>query len=377
MPGFEIIDKREKKAVTNLFDKEGGVLFAHGYEKLRKKFHVREFENQISKKFKVRKTLLVSSGTAAIKIALKSIGIKSGDEVITQSFNFIATIEAIIDTGAKPIICDIDENLNMDLADLNKKITKKTKAIIPVHMLGQSVDIQNIIKIAKKKKLFIVEDNCETVGGKYKGKYLGGFGHMGILSFDFGKTITTGEGGAILTNNNKLYKICREYHDHGHRNSKKLTRGNDIRSRVGFNYRMTELQATVGKIQLSKLDFILKKNKQRYSELYKRISKKFHVRSEIKNSKGINDTFIFFVDQKKKREKIIKILKKYKVGTKNLPDALKWHCSYYWGHAIDKKQINNSVKSKNLLLKCISIPIFINKSLNIYKKLSEEISNLN
>tara|TARA_Y100000996_G_C22532057_1_gene646888 strand:+ start:221 stop:1354 length:1134 start_codon:yes stop_codon:yes gene_type:complete len=377
MPGFEIIDKREKKAVTNLFDKEGGVLFAHGYEKLRKKFHVREFENQISKKFKVRKTLLVSSGTAAIKIALKSIGIKSGDEVITQSFNFIATIEAIIDTGAKPIICDIDENLNMDLADLNKKITKKTKAIIPVHMLGQSVDIQNIIKIAKKKKLFIVEDNCETVGGKYKGKYLGGFGHMGILSFDFGKTITTGEGGAILTNNNKLYKICREYHDHGHRNSKKLTRGNDIRSRVGFNYRMTELQATVGKIQLSKLDFILKKNKQRYSELYKRISKKFHVRSEIKNSKGINDTFIFFVDQKKKREKIIKILKKYKIGTKNLPDALKWHCSYYWGHAIDKKQINNSVKSKNLLLKCISIPIFINKSLNIYKKLSEEISNLN
>ena len=377
MPGFEIIDKREKKAVTNLFDKEGGVLFAHGYEKLRKKFHVREFENQISKKFKVRKTLLVSSGTAAIKIALKSIGIKSGDEVITQSFNFIATIEAIIDTGAKPIICDIDENLNMDLADLNKKITKKTKAIIPVHMLGQSVDIQNIIKIAKKKKLFIVEDNCETVGGKYKGKYLGGFGHMGILSFDFGKTITTGEGGAILTNNNKLYKICREYHDHGHRNSKKLTRGNDIRSRVGFNYRMTELQATVGKIQLSKLDFILKKNKQRYSELYKRISKKFHVRSEIKNSRGINDTFIFFVDQKKKREKIIKILKKYKIGTKNLPDALKWHCSYYWGHAIDKKQINNSVKSKNLLLKCISIPIFINKSLNIYKKLSEEISNLN
>ena len=85
----------------------------------------------------------------------------------------------------------------------------------------------------------------------------------------------------------------------------------------------------------------------------------------------------FFVDQKKKREKIIKILKKYKIGTKNLPDALKWHCSYYWGHAIDKKQINNSVKSKNLLLKCISIPIFINKSLNIYKKLSEEISNLN
>ncbi len=168
MPGFEIIDKREKKAVTNLFDKEGGVLFAHGYEKLRKKFHVREFENQISKKFKVRKTLLVSSGTAAIKIALKSIGIKSGDEVITQSFNFIATIEAIIDTGAKPIICDIDENLNMDLADLNKKITKKTKAIIPVHMLGQSVDIQNIIKIAKKKNYLSLRIIVKLLGVNIK-----------------------------------------------------------------------------------------------------------------------------------------------------------------------------------------------------------------
>ncbi len=377
MPGFEIINKKERKAVTDLFDNDGGILFAHGYEKLRKKFHVREFENKISRKFNVKKTLVVSSGTAAIKIALKSLGIKNGDEVITQSFNFIATIEAIIDAGAKPIICGIDKNLNMDLNDLKKKITKKTKAIIPVHMLGQSVDIQNIIKIAKKKNLFVVEDNCESVGGKFKGKYLGTFGHLGILSFDFGKTITTGEGGAILTNNNKIYKICREYHDHGHRNSKNLTRGNDIRSRVGFNYRMTELQATVGKVQLNKLDLIIKKNRQRYSELHKKISKKFYVRTDIKNSKGINDTFIFFVDKKKNREKIIKILKKYKIGTKNLPDAIKWHCSYYWDHAINKKQIKNSLKSKNLLRKYISIPIFINKSLDLYKKISLEIANLN
>ena len=137
MPGFEIINYKEKKAINDIFDKNGGVLFAHGYEKLRKKFHVREFEKNISRKFKIKNSLVVSSGTAAIKIALKSLGIKSGDEVITQSFNFIATIEAIIDTGAKPIICGIDKNLNMDINDLKKKISKKTKAIIPVHMLGQ------------------------------------------------------------------------------------------------------------------------------------------------------------------------------------------------------------------------------------------------
>ena len=170
MPGFEIIDKKEKKAVTDIFDKNRGVLFAHGYEKIRNKFHVREFESLISKKFKIKNTLAVTSGTAAIKIALKSLGIKPGDEVITQSFNFIATIEAIIDTGAKPIICGIDKNLNMDLNDLKKKISKKTKAIIPVHMLGQSVDIEKIMKIARNKNIFVVEDNCEAVGGKFKKK---------------------------------------------------------------------------------------------------------------------------------------------------------------------------------------------------------------
>ncbi len=125
MPGFEIINYKEKKAINDIFDKNGGVLFAHGYEKLRKKFHVREFEKNISRKFKIKNSLVVSSGTAAIKIALKSLGIKSGDEVITQSFNFIATIEAIIDTGAKPIICGIDKNLNMDIDDLKKKNIKK------------------------------------------------------------------------------------------------------------------------------------------------------------------------------------------------------------------------------------------------------------
>jgi len=377
MPGFEIINYKEKKAINDIFDKNGGVLFAHGYEKLRKKFHVREFEKNISRKFKIKNSLVVSSGTAAIKIALKSLGIKSGDEVITQSFNFIATIEAIIDTGAKPIICGIDKNLNMDINDLQKKISKKTKAIIPVHMLGQSVEIDKIVSIAKKNKLFVVEDNCETVGGKFRDKHLGTFGHLGILSFDFGKTITTGEGGAILTNNSKLFKICKEYHDHGHKNSKNLTRGNDIRSRVGFNYRMTELQAAIGKVQLKKLNFILKNNKKRYFELFKNLSKKFFIRKDIKHSRGINDTFIFLVEKKNTREKIIKILKKYKIGTKNLPDAIKWHCSYYWNHAMEKKQIKNSKTSKEILNKYISIPIFINKPLKTYRNLSEEISNIN
>ena len=376
MPGFEIIDKKERNSIIKLFDKEGGILFAHGYDKIRKKYHVREFEKQLEKKFKSSYSLAVSSGTAAIKVALKAVGVKPGDEVITQAFNFIATVEAILDAGAKPIICSVDENLNMNLDDLKKKISKKTKAIIPVHMLGQAVEIKKIIKIAKKKKIFVVEDNCESVGAKYEKKYLGTLGDIGILSFDFGKTITTGEGGAILTNNEKFYKIAKEYHDHGHKNKKGIPRGMDIRARVGFNYRMTEMQAVIGKVQLKKLDYIIKENKKRYSILDSLIKKKFIIRNNILNSEGIFDTFIFFEENKLKRNRIIKILDKNKVGTKNLPDAIKWHCSYYWGHAISAKEIKNSKSTKRLLENSIAIPMLLSKSISIYEKIAKEIVNL-
>ena len=126
MPGFELINKKEKKAMNSLFD-EGGILFAHGFENLRKKFHIREFEKNFSKRMDCKYSLAVTSGTAAIKIGLKALGVKAGDEVITQGFNFIATIEAILDIGAKPIIINIKEDLNMDLNELKKKLPRKQK----------------------------------------------------------------------------------------------------------------------------------------------------------------------------------------------------------------------------------------------------------
>ena len=126
MPGFELIDNTELKAVISIF-KKGGVLFAHGFEKIRKNFHVREFENKASTFFKCKHALAVTSGTAAIKIALKALGVKPGDEVITQAFNFIATIEAILDVGAKPILVNVDRSLNMDIKELKKKLQKKQK----------------------------------------------------------------------------------------------------------------------------------------------------------------------------------------------------------------------------------------------------------
>ena len=206
MPGFEIIDKKERLAVEKIF-KEGGVLFAHGFDRLRKKFHVREFEDILSKKFKSKYCLAVTSGTAAIKIGLKSLGVKRGDEVITQSFNFVATVEAIIETGATPIIANVDKTLNIDIKDVKRLITKKTKVILPVHMLGVAADMNAVNRLAKRHKLKVLEDNCESIGGKYNKKFLGTLGDVGALSFDFGKIITTGEGGMVLTNKKQFDKV--------------------------------------------------------------------------------------------------------------------------------------------------------------------------
>ncbi len=375
MPGFELINNKEKKAVEKIFS-EGGILFAHGWDSIRKKYHVRDFEKNLSEYFGNKYTQVVSSGTAALKISLKAMGVKPGDEVITQSFNFIATIEAIIDVGAKPIMVNVDKNLHMDFHELSKKISNKTKVIIPVHMLGQPCDMNKLNKVVGKKKIKILEDNCEAIGSKIIKKYAGTTGDIGVFSFDFGKIITTGEGGAILTNKFKYYKYCREYHDHGHENNAKFPRGRDTKTIPGFNYRITELQAAIGNVQLKKLVSILKNNKRKYLLLESKIEKIYKIRQCPKKNLQIYDTFIFFVKNFKIREKILKILKAYKVGTKVLPDAMEWHCGYFWNHALDKKNILNSKKTYNYLKEAIAIPINVKTPISIYKKIAKSITEV-
>jgi 8-amino-3,8-dideoxy-alpha-D-manno-octulosonate transaminase len=376
MPGFEVINKEEKKAVAKIFD-EGGVLFAHGFENLRKKFHIREFEKNFSRSMGCKHSLAVTSGTAAIKIGLKALGVKAGDEVITQSFNFIATIEAILDIGAKPIMININKNLNMDLNELKKNITKKTKVILPVPMLGNPCEMNEIIKISKKYNLKILEDNCEAIGGKYKNKNLGTLGDIGVFSFDFGKTITTGEGGMIITNNKRYYDYCNEYHDHGHQNLKKFSRGNDKAKMPGFNYRMTEMQGAIGKVQLKKLNKILVENKKRYVALKEKISKSYDLRIPPKMSQESYDVLIIKnVKSNTLKKKILKILIDGNFGTKNLPGAIRWHCSYYWKHAIGLNESRKNVKTKVFLENSIAIPIWLKKSVNSYKYLGDLLKKI-
>ena len=373
MPGFERIDNNELALVTKVFQ-EGGVLFAHGFEKLRKRFWVRELESKISNYFNIKHCLLTSSGTSALKIALKTIGIQPGDEVITQSFNFIATVEAIIDCGAKPIICGCDHNLHMDSEEVNKLITSKTKAIIVVHMLGTPCDMESLKRISEQKNLVLIEDACESIGAKIHDKFSGTTADIGVFSFDYGKMITTGEGGCLLTNISKIDKSAREYHDHGHMNLKGIPRGEDKAQNAGFNYRMTEIQAAVGHAQLEKLPQMLEDNKARVDALINYESITPYLREKRKYLKSNCDTLMLVRLSKKEVDNILYILNKEGIGTKNIPDAMRWHCSYYWEHCLSQEQINNSMKTKALLDRSIAIPISLNKTVDFYAQLGLKIS---
>lgn len=375
MPGFEVIGWQERQAVDNIFA-EGGVLFAHGFDKLRKRFHVRELELKCRSFFGSKDCLAVSSGTAAIKVALKALGVRPGDEVITQAFNFIATVEAILDCGAIPKIANIDATINIDLHELKGLISKRTKAILPVHMLGVSAPMSEIKSLARKRNLPVLEDNCEAIGAKYRGKYLGTLGTMGAMSFDHGKMIACGEGGLVLSQGAKEAKVAREYHDHGHENNPALPRGRDTRSRWGFNYRMTEMQAAVAKVQLRKLPWMLTENKKRYDALHGRIKNNFSIRPLPKGSTSTWDTLMLINLTSSQKGKIIAVLKEEGIGTKNIPDAMEWHCAAYWDHALDKRTVRHCRKTLEILERCVAIPIWIRRPVGDYRKLGKSLANL-
>ena len=378
MPGFEVIDEKEKKAISRIFD-EGKVFFAHGFDNKRKHYHVREFENKLKTVFspQMADALCVSSGTAAIKVALKALGIGKGDNVITQSFNFIATVEAIVDTGASVIFTDIDDTLNMSPMSLESLITKKTKAIIPVHMLGVPADMISINKIGKSFKIPIIEDACEAIGAKVAKKYVGGLSEFGVFSFDFGKMITTGEGGALFSKKKNDGKIARMYHDHGHKNIPDLPRGLDRAGLIGFNYRMTEISGAFGKVQLGKFSGILKKSKKRYLTLERYIShNQIKLRHVNLGNEPNYDTFVISIENKKLRNRVISLLNQTGFGTKNLPDAFNWHCAYFWKHInkkIRNKEVTNCYKR---LLRCVAIPILVSKPIIDYKNIASYINEL-
>jgi len=199
-----------------------------------------------------------SSGTTALHSVMLVAGIGTGDEVIVPSLSFIATANAVTYTGAKPVFVDSEnETWNIDPSQIEQVITPKTKAIIPVHLYGQPADMDPILEIARKNKLYVFEDAAEAHGAKYKGKTVGALGDAGVFSFFGNKIITTGEGGMIVTNDDKIAEQSRFLRDHGMSKERRYWH-----TTLGYNYRMTNLQASLGVAQMEKIDSILQKKKE-------------------------------------------------------------------------------------------------------------------
>lgn len=379
MPGFEYLDSAEKKSVTDIFVNKQPVLMSVGFDQMRKRYLVREFEKQFSKVLQSRYAVSTTSGTAGLHIALKALSIGPGDEVVMQSFTFIAVVEAIISVGAKPIFVNVDQTLNIDLDELTKRINKKTRAIISAGMLGNPIDVIKLKKISKKFKVPVIDDSCETLGSKFKGKFYGNNFDITVWSFDQGKTITTGEGGMITTNNSKLYKFCRYYIDHGHENKLNISRAVDKIKSIGFNFRMSELQAAVGLAQLKKINQIIKDQKKNYMMYFINFQKiNIKIRPIAASYEPNYDTIIILLKTKSLALRFIDYLKKNNIYTKIIPDALNWHFVKNWKQL--KKNMPKSSdynKTENILSRCVSLPIFGKQKSSVVKKNCNIIRNFN
>ncbi|MDX1472477.1 MAG: DegT/DnrJ/EryC1/StrS family aminotransferase, partial [Flavobacteriaceae bacterium] len=262
MPGFERFGNDERKEVNDVL--KTGVLMRYGFEGMREgHFKAKELEELIQSIFKVKHAHVLSSGTAAVTTALAVAGVGHGDEVIMPSFTFVATFEAIISVGAIPIVVDIDDTLTLDPKAVEAAITDKTKAIMPVHMCGSMAQLDKLASLCLKHNLVLIEDACQAIGGTYQGKALGTIGDLGCFSFDYVKTVTCGEGGAVITDNDKFAKLANQFTDHGH-DHKGQDRGAEKHPHLGFNFRLSELNAAVGVAQFKKLSEFLDVQKTNY-----------------------------------------------------------------------------------------------------------------
>lgn len=294
MPGFEIFGQEERKEVMDVLDT--GVLFRYGFDAARQEhWKARSFESELAQRMGVAHCHLCSSGTAALSIALASCGIGAGDEVIIPPFTFVATFEAVFAAGAVPVFADIDHTLCLDPRALETKLTPRCKAVMVVHMCGSMAQIDQIKSFCDEKGLILIEDTCQSVGATFQGQPLGTFGRMGCFSFDPVKTITCGEGGAVITDDIQLYQTAHAYADHGHDHIGD-DRGAENHPMMGYNYRISELNAAVGLAQLRKLDQILSTQRQNKAAIKEGIQniEKIQFR-HLPDADGDSATFLSFM----------------------------------------------------------------------------------
>ncbi|MFL5787661.1 MAG: DegT/DnrJ/EryC1/StrS family aminotransferase [Flavisolibacter sp.] len=318
-PGAYWFGKEEMDAVIKVM--QSGHLFRYGDENDPDFLHmVANMEKSFAYYTNAKFALATSSGTASLVASLMALDLKPGDEIIVPAYTFVASYSSIIFCGLTPILAEIDESLTLDPNDIEKRITPRTRAIMPVHMLGNSCNMDQIMEIAKKNNLFVLEDACQATGASYKGKKLGTIGDIGAYSLNVFKTINSGDGGLVVTNNEEFYERAFGMHDQGHKPSRL---GVEVgkRNMLGLNFRMNELTAAVALAQLGKLDKIMRtlhEKKEKFKKLISGVKGiRFRKLNDAEGECGTLCTILF--DEKERAQKVSKAL-----GSKTI-DQSGWH----------------------------------------------------
>lgn len=342
MPGFEFFGEEEKKQIDDVMST--GILMRYGFDAQRKgNWKAKELEQKITETFGCKYAQLTSSGTAALTTAMAALGIGYGDEIIMPTFTFVASFEAVISVGAIPVLVDIDESLTLDPVAVRAAITPKTKCIMPVHMCGSMADLDALKNICKEHSLILLEDACQSIGATYKGEYVGTIGDAGTFSFDFVKTITCGEGGAVLTNTKDVYLKCDGYTDHGH-DHKGADRGAELHPFVGYNYRISELHAAIGVAQIGKLNNFLSIQKKNHGALKTILSSIPEITfRKIHDEEGDSCTFLsWLLPDAKITSSVVALMKAQNILAGNFYwFENNWHYIRKWDHLKNNGFLNN------------------------------------
>jgi len=338
-----------------------------------------EFEAKIAQYVGVKYAVGVNSGTSALHLIIRALGIKDGDEVITTPFSFIASANCILFERAKPVFIDIDEKtLNIDPDKIEKKITKKTKAILAVDVFGHPADWDKLKKIAKKYNLFLIEDSAEALGSEYRGKKCGSFGEAAVFGFYPNKQITTGEGGVVTTNNREIAKLCRSMRDQG----REEDGGWHFYPRLGYNYRLSDINCALGVAQMERIEEILEKREKvanMYNEKLRDLSALEipYIGPDIRMS-----WFVYVVRLNKKysqkdRDKIIKEMSKRGIQTSNYFPCI--HLQPFYRKMFGYK-LGDFPVAENVSQRTIALPFYNNlkeREINyVVKNLKEIITKL-
>ena len=339
MPGFELFGDQERKELNDVL--ENGVLMRYGFDGMRNgHWKAKELEREIEERFGIKHAQLTSSGTSALNVALAVMGIGAGDEVIMPTFTFVASFESILAAGAIPVLVEIDDTLTLDPVAVEKAITPRTKAVMPVHMCGSMADLDALKEICQRHEVYLLEDACQAFGATYKGKKVGTIGDAGTFSFDFVKTITCGEGGVMITNRDEFAEWADQYTDHGHDHIGQ-DRGAETHPILGYNFRISELHAAVGLAQIRRMDEFLGLQRRNHAILKEALSQISEVTfRRVPDPEGDSCGFLnFFMPSSELTDRVVEAFKANGIDSFWNYYNNNWHYIRRWEHLKGAKSL--------------------------------------